>query len=187
MASSRTNLGPLTTAFKYPDSCAGVVQQCTICGQAWQGQSCGDTSCNTQGVQDNPDCWPPRDNDALETGVALGGWGFYSPGLECPDGYATKCVATGSVDGGFDFQFSVLRSETAIGCCPNGYRGLFNLSVDTAQTCYSVATAGSFPTVQCSGGSSNRYSYMTVPATFTETALGPSLPRCSRLSLSFRR
>lgn len=117
MASSRTNLGPLTTAFKYQDSCAVVVRRCTNCDIAWQGQSCGDNRFNTQGVLDNPDCWPPRDNDALETGVALGGWGFYSPGLECPDGYAAKCVATGSVDGGFDFQFSVLRSETAVGCC----------------------------------------------------------------------
>ncbi|KPM45204.1 hypothetical protein AK830_g1329 [Neonectria ditissima] len=173
MTSSRSNLGPLTTVFKYPDSCAVAVQECTDCATAWQGQSCGDNSFNTQGVLDNPNCWPSRDDDdAPYTYAALLGWGFYSPGLECPDGYATSCVATGSVDGGFNFQFSVLESETAIGCCPKGYHCHFNPGVDEAQTCYSIVKTGSFPTVQCSSGSSNRYSYMTVPATFIETASG---------------
>ena len=55
---------------------------------------------------------------SVSTGVALNGWGFYSPGIQCPSGYATSCVATEGVVGGFNFQFGLLPSETAIGCCP---------------------------------------------------------------------
>ncbi|KAF7562460.1 hypothetical protein G7046_g1683 [Stylonectria norvegica] len=169
---TRKNLGPLTKAFTYPSSCNVAVLGCTTCDGGWQAQSCGGNTLNAQGVQDNPDCWPPRANTGISTGVALGGWGFYSPGLECPVGYATSCVATGSVDGGFDFQFSVLKSETGIGCCPTGYACKHNPGVDAAQTCYRVVSTGSFPTVQCESGTSNQYSYVQVPSTFTVTASG---------------
>ncbi len=118
MTSARTNLGPLTTAFSYPPSCTVNVQQCTSCDLGWQGQTCGSHGFNTQGVEDNIDCWPPRDNANISTGVAFNGLGFYSPGISCPGGYQTARQATGSVSGGFTAQFSLLRSETAVGCCP---------------------------------------------------------------------
>jgi hypothetical protein len=117
-ASARTNLGPLTEAFTYPASCNAVVLQCATCNDGWQAQKCGTNTRNPDGVQDAPDCWPPRQGDAFPTSVALNGWGFYSPGVQCPIGYTTACRATGSVAGGFPFEFEVLRSETAIGCCP---------------------------------------------------------------------
>ncbi|KAJ8131109.1 hypothetical protein O1611_g2516 [Lasiodiplodia mahajangana] len=127
MTTARTNLGPLTTSFSYP------------------------AHCTVAGVQDDPQCWPARRNPYLSTGVALNGWGFYSPGLSCPFGYATSCVATGTVDGGFPFQFPLLDSETVVGCCPT------------------IATTGSFAAVGCSSGTSNDFRYYNVPATVTET------------------
>ncbi|KAI3316879.1 hypothetical protein HD806DRAFT_516413 [Xylariaceae sp. AK1471] len=169
MTMSRSNLGPFTTAFTYPASCAVAVQSCATCDVFWQGQTCSDNTFNAQGVQDNTQCWPSRKNSHISTGVALGGWGFYSPGVSCPVGYATSCVATGTVDGGFPFQFSILESETAVGCCPTGFHCKYAPGVDGAQTCYSIATAGSFAAVQCSSGTSNGFSYYNVPATVTET------------------
>lgn len=114
----RTILGPLTTAFVYPSSCSVVVKDCVTCSKGYQGQTCGTNTFNTQGVQDDPSCWPPRTDDSLVTDVALNGWGIYSPGISCPDGYSTACAATQGADGGFPFQFSLEKSETAVGCCP---------------------------------------------------------------------
>ncbi|OIW22988.1 hypothetical protein CONLIGDRAFT_145872 [Coniochaeta ligniaria NRRL 30616] len=169
MTSARTRLGAFTTPFTYPASCSVIVQDCSTCSTGWQGQSCSNNQFNTQGVQDNLDCWPPRDAENLSSGVAVMGWGFYSPGLECPIGYATACASTVGVDSGFPFQFSLLPSETAVGCCPTGYSCSYNPGIDAAQTCYKYYSTGSFPTVQCSKGTSNKFSYVTVPATVTAT------------------
>ncbi|KAI0111084.1 hypothetical protein GGR51DRAFT_557492 [Nemania sp. FL0031] len=165
----RTNLGPLTTPFSYPSHCTVAVSQCSTCDVFWQAQTCSDNSFNAQGVQDDPQCWPARQNPYVPTGVALDGWGFYSPGISCPSGYATSCVATGSVDGGFPFQFPLLDSETAVGCCPTGFHCVYTPGGNNAQTCYSIATIGSFAAVGCSSGMSNDYRYYNVPATVTET------------------
>lgn len=118
MTSKRTILGPLTTTFTYPSSCSVAVEECSGCSSGWQAQTCSNNGFNGQGVQDNPECWPPRSNAHISTGVAFNGWGFYSPGLYCPEGYATACSATAGVDGGFTFQYPLEASETAIGCCP---------------------------------------------------------------------
>ncbi|KAI8634263.1 hypothetical protein F5Y19DRAFT_412738 [Xylariaceae sp. FL1651] len=169
MTTSRLNLGPLTTAFAYPGSCTVAVQQCDTCDVFWQAQTCSNNAGNTQGVQDDPQCWPSRENPSISTGEALLGWGFYSPGSSCPTGYATSCVATGTVNGGFPFQFPLLESETAVGCCPTGFRCKFNPGVDGAQTCYSIASTGSFAAVHCSSGTSNGFNYYGVPTTATAT------------------
>lgn len=114
----RTVLGPLTTTFTYPSSCSVVVKDCLTCERGYQAQTCGTNPSNGQGVQDDPDCWPERSNNDLTTGFAFNGWGIYSPGIHCPDGYTTACAATAGIDGGFPFQYSLEKSETAIGCCP---------------------------------------------------------------------
>ncbi|KAF5248376.1 hypothetical protein FAUST_312 [Fusarium austroamericanum] len=168
---SRTNLGPLTTTFTYPASCTVVVQECDACTNGWQAQTCSDNSFNAQGVQDDAECWPPR-RGSQSTGVALNGWGFYSPGIECPAGYTTKCVSTDDVDGGFTFQFPLAKSETAIGCCPTGFQCKYTSGVDNAQTCFSIATTGSFAAVQCSSGKSNGFGYLDIPNTVAETNSG---------------
>jgi len=118
MTAARTVLGPLTTAFTVPSSCGVAVQACPTCDFGWRAQKCGTNTFNSQGVQDEPGCWPPRSDDSLSTGFALGGWGIYSPAVACPVGYQTACVATGTQPGGFAFQFPVNPSETAVGCCP---------------------------------------------------------------------
>ncbi|KAI5463916.1 hypothetical protein BGZ63DRAFT_353822, partial [Mariannaea sp. PMI_226] len=154
MTETRTNLGPLTTRFTYPASCRVAILACTNCDYGWQGQTCSDNSLNTQGVQDNIDCWPERHNSSLSTGVALNGFGFYSPGISCPAGYTTACAATGTVVEGFNFQFPLVKGFR---CSRNGDEG--------AQTCYSIASTGSLEAAQCSAGKTNDYGYVEVPAT----------------------
>ncbi|RKK91409.1 hypothetical protein BFJ68_g16211 [Fusarium oxysporum] len=119
MPSARTNLGPLTTEWKYPDRCTVPVTDCSTCTNAWQGQTCGNNKDNTQGVLDDTDCWPPR-KSSIAAGNAVNGWGFYSPAFECPQGYETACTATGPETGNFNFQFSIQDDERVIGCCPSG-------------------------------------------------------------------
>lgn len=53
---------------------------------------------------------------------------------------------------------------------PNrGYACKYNPGIDNAQTCYRDYSTGSFPTVQCSSGTSDKFSYLTVPAAYTIT------------------
>ncbi|KAI1329386.1 hypothetical protein F5Y16DRAFT_397571 [Xylariaceae sp. FL0255] len=167
---SRTNLGPLTTPFTYPSSCAIAVHDCSTCDDFWQAQTCTDNGFNSQGVQDNIDCWPSRANTDLSTGVALNGWGFYSPGLSCPVGYTTACGATASVESGFTFQYPLTAGETAIGCCPPGFT--CNYEPGGAQTCISAGTTGSFAAVTCSSGTSDGFNYFNVPETTAVTESG---------------
>ncbi|CAK7211668.1 hypothetical protein SBRCBS47491_001202 [Sporothrix bragantina] len=181
MTTTRTNLGPLTTPFTYPASCTLNVIQCSYCLVAWQAQTCSNNPNNAAGVQDNAACWPPRattGSNSISTGVALNGWGIYSPGLSCPVGYNTACSATGTTVGGFQFQFAISAQETAVGCCPPNYTCKWGGSGD-AQTCFSVATSGSFSAVQCSSGTSNAFSYYTVPSTVTVTTTETSTTSAS--------
>ncbi|KAE8156799.1 hypothetical protein BDV40DRAFT_305744 [Aspergillus tamarii] len=168
MISLRTNLGPLTTTFTSPESCTVAVRACPTCTEGWQAQTCSNNAFNHQGVQDDVECWPPRANPSLTTGVALNGWGFYSPGIHCPAGMVTACSVTGRSNEGFQFQYSLNDGETAVGCCPSGYSCGY-AGHDQFQTCQSVYVTGSFPVVQCKFGSSNGYTYQTVPATVTAT------------------
>lgn len=131
MTSARDNLGPLTTPFTYPSSCTLAVLECSTCSTGWQAQTCSDNTYNNQGVQDNPDCWPPRINGNLLTDVAFLGGGFYSPGISCPVGYSTACSATGGGSTGYSFQYPLLASETAVGCCPR-YLAEFSTNMERA-------------------------------------------------------
>ncbi|KAF4464734.1 hypothetical protein FALBO_8421, partial [Fusarium albosuccineum] len=165
MPSRRMNLGPLTTRFAYPDRCTAPVIGCSTCDLAWQAQTCGDNPANSQGVQDDPDCWPPRSKADMDGGYALNGWGFYSPGLECPEGYEPACSATGTATGDFNFQYSINDDETAIGCCPTGY------SCDQPggpQTCKTVASRGSMQAAMCDDGET-QLDWYTLPVTYTQT------------------
>ena len=114
------NLGPLTTAFAMPPECnvamAHVERVLDIplmgakaATEAYLGQMCS---------RGNPaaaaSCWPPM------TAKVAAMAGYYSPGLECPVGYATACSATGGARGLADWptQFKLAAGETAVGCCP---------------------------------------------------------------------
>ncbi|KAK3938459.1 proline-rich receptor-like protein kinase PERK2 [Diplogelasinospora grovesii] len=162
-----TNLGPLTTTFTPPAVCTVAVGAATtdggLLGLGLLGGSSaiGDIArlgqtCSAGGTAvDAAACWPPTSK-----GAATGN-GFYSPGLDCPVGYATACSATGGSGGssGWPVQFKLLDGETAVGCCPNGY-GCANVN---GQTCLTVATSTTVPTVTCDGTKVGAVVTQTVP------------------------
>jgi hypothetical protein len=48
------------------------------------------------------------------------GWGLYSPGYICPQGYSTAAmVSSGGPTGSWGVEYSFLAGETAIACCPS--------------------------------------------------------------------
>ena len=63
-------------------------------------------------------CWPSTTSGAPTPTAGSGGWGIYSPGIQCPVGYATACAATAGGATGWPMQFALRAGETAVGCCP---------------------------------------------------------------------
>lgn len=158
MSATRTILGPLLTTFTPPSTCTEVMLDLTAdSSEGWLAQSCSSDVMN-----DDASCWPSA-TSGVTTSTNLWGFGIYSPGTVCPTGYVTACSATSGVEGGFDFQFPLESSETAIGCCPSGY-GCYLLTVGSGivsgitstvvQTCTSSATGGSFIAATCDGDGS---------------------------------
>ncbi|KAK4173309.1 hypothetical protein QBC36DRAFT_381090 [Triangularia setosa] len=163
-----TNLGPLTTTFTPPP-------ECTIAVGAGRGGFLGDLfgdgddrsiaylgqACYRNRAIDDGACWPTTTAGAESKEAPLNGWGFYSPGLHCPGGYATACAATGGSGGGsgWPVQFRLLAGETAVGCCPSGY-GCANIN---GQTCTLVVTSSTIPTVTCDGTKSGNFGFQTIP------------------------
>ncbi|KAH8682694.1 hypothetical protein BX600DRAFT_506262 [Xylariales sp. PMI_506] len=146
-ASTGTNLGPLTTAYKFPSSCRYVFSETSLPYNYYWAQSC-----TNGGIIDDPTCWPSTASNVESTTGALNGWGYYSPGLVCPSGWLTACSATATADaqisGDFSFQFSLSAQETALGCCPSGYICTFDLV--THQSCVqSVTTTSTFTAAAC--------------------------------------
>ncbi|KAL2177771.1 uncharacterized protein P884DRAFT_306846 [Thermothelomyces heterothallicus CBS 202.75] len=151
----RTILGRLTTVFTPPAPCTYAVGWCSTCDVAWWGQTCAQSS-----VQDDTNCWPTTTDGAPEPSqAALYGWGFYSPGLECPEGHTTACTAIAGESSQWKVQFLMEAEETFAGCCPTGFH-CDNLN---GQTCRKVATSTAFPTVSCQDGASNNFGFITVP------------------------
>lgn len=121
-----TVLGPLTTTFTPPAECTVAVGggRGGFLGGLFGGQE-KDVAylgqlCSRNRAADATTCWPPTSDGAEEKSAPLSGWGFYSPGLHCPAGYATACSATGGSGGKSDWpvQFRLGDGETAVGCCP---------------------------------------------------------------------
>lgn len=72
----------------------------------------------TAHIEDDPSCWPPRTTGVPDQTWPVGGWGFYSPGLECPAGYTSACQAVHGGKSDWEIQFTLRPQETAVGCCP---------------------------------------------------------------------
>ncbi|KAK3693357.1 hypothetical protein B0T22DRAFT_39168 [Podospora appendiculata] len=161
------NLGPLTTTFVPPPACTvavgaggggllGGLLGAPADNIAYLGQTC---------LRGKPieatSCWPPTSSGAPSYSGSSSAWGFYSPGLFCPTGYATACSAIGGSGGesGWPVQFKLLDGETAVGCCPSGY-GCANIN---GQVCTMVATSTTVPTVTCEGTKSGDLAFQTVP------------------------
>ena len=122
-----TNLGPLTTVFTQPPECTAAVAPTNggLLGLGLLGGGIGDVAllgqtCANGDPADATSCWPPTSSGVEVPDGRLGGWGFYSPGLECPAGHAAACTATGGAGGNSDWpvQFELKAGETALGCCP---------------------------------------------------------------------
>ena len=124
-STSRQVLGPLTTTFYPPHSChvhwgPPAVASINLCGIFYRDQICAE-----DGLEDDTSCWPPA--AVAPAQLPSQGWGVYSPGTVCPSGYVTACTAvkasngslsSSALDTSFNFQMSLQRGETAIGCCP---------------------------------------------------------------------
>lgn len=116
-----TLLGPLTTAWSQPASCSIFYAANSDSDDSLSGQRCVNVDRDGFGdTEEDPDCWPPRMRGVKDHGLPLYGWGFYSPGLECPIGYTSACTA---ISGGqqWQVQFEPGPRETAVGCCPKGF------------------------------------------------------------------
>ncbi|KAK0726512.1 hypothetical protein B0T21DRAFT_336883 [Apiosordaria backusii] len=152
-ALQRKVLGDLTTTFTPPPSCQtpAAVSNFNI---VWRGQTCAPTA-----MQDNPDCWPPRTAGAPKANSAFYGWGFYSPGLECPQGYTSACTASATSQG-WRVQFKMEPEETFVGCCPDGYV----CHNQNGQTCIANARTTAIETYHCDSGTTINLATMTLPA-----------------------
>ena len=108
-----TVLGPLTTTFTPPPACTIAVGSKPLFQDLEPFAHLG-KKCTLFKPADEPSCWPP-----MASGASIG-QGYYSPGLNCPSGYATACSATGGKGGKSDWplQFQLRAQETAVGCCP---------------------------------------------------------------------
>ncbi|KAL1835414.1 hypothetical protein VTJ49DRAFT_6776 [Mycothermus thermophilus] len=160
-----TNLGPLTTTFTPPPACTvavGAGPGGVLAGADKKNVALLGQGCSSGRAWDAISCWPETSQDAEAAKRApLKGWGFYSPGLHCPVGYATACSATGGADGetGWPVQFVLGAGETAVGCCPSGY-GCANIN---GQTCTMIAASTTIPTVTCDGSKSGDFGFLTIP------------------------
>ena len=150
----RVVLGPLTTTFTRPAQCSTAIGGCSTCNVAWLAQACV-----PGGVQDDTACWPPATQGVAQPSVPLKGWGFYSPGVQCPQGYTTACSATAGGATGWKIQFLMAPSETAVGCCPLGY----NCANQNGQTCISIATSTTVTTATCKSGTTGGVAVATLP------------------------
>ncbi|KAL6897193.1 hypothetical protein GGI43DRAFT_385808 [Trichoderma evansii] len=164
-------LGPLTTTWTMPQTCSIFMPGCPTCDNAYNGQSCNPTSNGR--VQDNTACWPPVTTGVSSPSWPFVGWGFYSPGLACPAGYTSACTAVYGQRPPWETQFSLVPSETAVGCCPTG----FTCTNFNGNTCMATVThSTTFPTAYCSDTDLVNYGIATFPTittmTTTETSTG---------------
>ncbi|KAF2231678.1 hypothetical protein EV356DRAFT_535352 [Viridothelium virens] len=182
---SRTVLGPLTTTFTPPPSCSSLFRSLDVSFTvlfptvAVRAASCA-YGLAPQMV-DDVGCWPSMTTEATAQ-VSSGGWGLYSPGLSCPSGYTSACSAVAaksesalaftSVEG-FQFQFPLLASETATGCCPSGYDCFMTTSSfgnqAPIQLCRSTGAPHTITTRACTQGGFTEVTTEILPRTSTST------------------
>ncbi|KAI3325506.1 hypothetical protein HD806DRAFT_449633 [Xylariaceae sp. AK1471] len=145
---TRTNLGPLTTN-TWTYTCTEVIQLCPGCDSGWAAQTCA-TEQLFYGPTDNQNCWPPRVTGVPSKAFILSGWGVYSPGIFCPEGFTSAAAITHGGSSDFNFQFPLTAGETGIGCCPKG--GFTPFDVNGQQTCLQVNPTTTFLIGSCSTG-----------------------------------
>ncbi|KAI3319879.1 hypothetical protein HD806DRAFT_508182 [Xylariaceae sp. AK1471] len=167
MTTTRTNLGPFTSG-SWTYTCTEVIQACSDCDHGWAAQTCigqGTT------VTDNQKCWPPRATKVPKTSGALVGWGIYSPGLLCPDGFTSVVGATHGGSSNFDFQFPLTAGETAIGCCPKGGFSAIRDINNKGQTCVQFQPTTSFLVGTCGSDGGPTYTPFSIGGTLNSGQL----------------
>ncbi|KAE9367963.1 hypothetical protein N431DRAFT_471345 [Stipitochalara longipes BDJ] len=157
---SNYNLGPLTTTFTPAATCTVPVIACSTCSYGWAAQTCF-----SGGIEDYTACWPGTSSGVPAPTPPLQGWGFYSPGLLCPQGYASACGAVETAAGTWKPQFPLQTGETAVGCCPSGYACTTQAS--GTGTCALVATSTGIAVSTCSAGKAEPVSTVAIPLTVT--------------------
>ncbi|KAK4246092.1 hypothetical protein C7999DRAFT_33488 [Corynascus novoguineensis] len=157
---SGTLLGPLTTVWSMPDSCSVHVRLCESCHEGFRGQQCVSGE-----PQDHTTCWPPTTRLSRPPTHPFVGWGFYSPGLECPSGYTTACTARYNGRPDWEIEFSLIPGETAVGCCPEG----FMCTNRNGNTCIATDTELALATGFCSGSQVANIGQTTFPASVEVT------------------
>ncbi|PMD36308.1 hypothetical protein L207DRAFT_637438 [Hyaloscypha variabilis F] len=183
MAVTRSNLGPLTTAWSQPSSCSmpmaisqsdeGAFADTQTVGLGLTCAASSAAACNTGTISCStsyfssldPACFPPS-----TTSYYSAGQGFYSPGLVCPQSYTKACETTSGGTGDFQPEYALTAGETAAGCCPIS----FNCNNDgTTQGCIYTATSTYFIQDWCYSGISSLSAYQ-VPATLVLGEGGPA-------------
>ncbi|KEY66395.1 hypothetical protein S7711_05829 [Stachybotrys chartarum IBT 7711] len=130
-----TVLGPLTTSWVAPTFCTVHMLPCSTCSEGFRGQTCVIGTDGRASEQDHTGCWPPTTARAGTPEHPFVGWGFYSPGTECPTGYTAACTARYGRNPEWNIQFDLHESETALGCCPTG----FECTNRNGNTCIQIA------------------------------------------------
>ncbi|KAF2230414.1 hypothetical protein EV356DRAFT_344720 [Viridothelium virens] len=155
---SPTNLGPLTTTFTPPASCSPILwwdYQGDV--HAYSAQACFE-----EGIVNDSLCWPSRANETrnFESFLSpLQGYGVYSPGYICPIGYTSACANafSGQITAlrTFAFQYPLMDSEYAVGCCPTGLT--CHHDDDGLQTCATVARSTTIAAAICQTSADNSF------------------------------
>ncbi|PQK15722.1 hypothetical protein BB8028_0006g00440 [Beauveria bassiana] len=154
-------LGPLTTTWTAPATCSLLFAYPDRVGHmiAYRGERCDATA----GARDGANCWPPRREGIPDKSSAMLGWGFYSPGLVCPDGYTTACTAIFGQRADWVTQFPLVAGETAVGCCPTGYE-CTNWN-QFGNTCYATPKEMTVTTAVCGADGISSQGKYVFPAT----------------------
>lgn len=134
-APSRTNFGPMTTAFVPPPACMMTYihdatnlffeYDCTINAESRTRYPYA-ASCYPEGLGEYAGTGGPEYSSTMA---------IYSPASLCPQGYETACVMTKSLDAaaamptdGFDSRIvwdALELGEKFIGCCPRSVTATF--------------------------------------------------------------
>ncbi|KAK4233191.1 hypothetical protein C8A03DRAFT_19677 [Achaetomium macrosporum] len=175
-----TLIGPLTTTWTMPDSCTVHVLNCATCSEGFRGQQCVMTDGTAQ-ASDHTTCWPPATTRVPVPQPPFVGWGFYSPGLACPAGYTTACTAQYGGRAEWDVEFTLVPGETAIGCCPEGFR-CTNRNGNTCIAIVSTGTQTSVATGMCSGSGLASVNQATFPDVITVTTTATDATGTAALS-----
>ncbi|KAK4221508.1 hypothetical protein QBC38DRAFT_461412 [Podospora fimiseda] len=136
LSDPRLNLGPLTTVFTAPQVCEQCINVGTMVGTDTFTTIACIISCSypRDGCSEDvpPDICLPNNPviSAIVDAKNRERFGFYSPGLQCPDGWDTATVLShGIYNLPGDIHQAVLGTlqsdETAAVCCPTGFNAFF--------------------------------------------------------------